>query len=58
MQECRTEEERYVEKEQWLAAKTKSFPQPSLSGNGGFYPWVGGWDFTFEFVPTNPADGT
>jgi hypothetical protein len=26
------------------AAKLKSLPQPPLSGNGRYYPRVGGWD--------------
>ncbi len=44
MQWCRTEEEMSVEKGQPLAVETKSFPQPALSGNGCYYPWVGGWE--------------
>jgi hypothetical protein len=30
------------------AAKLKSSPQPSLSGDGRYYPWVGGWDIEVD----------
>jgi hypothetical protein len=30
------------------AAKLKSLPQPPLSGDGRYYPWVGGWDIKVD----------
>ena len=45
---CRTEEESSVNEGQPLAAEIKSLPQPSLSGNDRYYPWVSGRDFDVD----------